>query len=177
TVATIIQLAIVLTATSLSTVRAMSPSLVFGLITALGYGAAFTLRVSRETEPSKDPNGHAFSFPKALLFAAILSLVLLASAALQDLFGEKGVMIAAAVAGFADAHSAAISVASLVASEKMNPSDAVLPILIGLSTNTISKLVVASMSGARQFAIRVIPGLVLVLFAAWAGSLVGGLLS
>ena len=133
TVATIIQLAIVLTATSLSTVRAMSPSLVFGLITALGYGAAFTLRVSRETEPSKDPNGHAFSFPKALLFAAILSLVLLASAALQDLFGEKGVMIAAAVAGFADAHSAAISVASLVASEKMNPSDAVLPILIGLS--------------------------------------------
>ncbi len=84
-------------------------------------------------------------------------------------------MIAAAVAGFADAHSAAISVASLVSSEKINSSAAVLPILIGLSTNTVSKLVVAGMSGGRQFAIRVIPGLVLVLFAAWAGSLVGGL--
>ncbi len=175
TVATIIQLTIVLTATSLSTLRAMLPSLIFSLIMALAYGAAFTLGASRETEPSKEPNGHAFSFPKALLFATILSVVLLASAALQDWFGENGVMIAAAVTGFADAHSAAISVASLVSSEKISSSAAVLPILIGLSTNTISKLVVAAVSGGRQFATRVIPGLVLVLFAAWAGSLVGGL--
>ena len=46
-----------------------------------------------------------------------------------------------------------------------------LPILIGLTTNTISKLVLAGTSGGRAFAVRVIPGLILVVLAAWGGAL------
>jgi uncharacterized membrane protein (DUF4010 family) len=56
-------------------------------------------------------------------------------------------------------------VASLVASGKLTPPDAVLPILAGLSTNTISKIVLAASSGGLSFALRVIPGLVMVAFA------------
>ena len=41
----------------------------------------------------------------------------------------------------------------------------------GLSTNTISKLVLAGTSGGRSFAVRVIPGLILVVLAAWSGAL------
>jgi uncharacterized membrane protein (DUF4010 family) len=96
---------------------------------------------------------------------------MVASAALQEWFGENGIILAAALAGFVDTHSAAISVASLVASEKMTAADAVLPFLAGLSTNTISKLVLAGTSGGRSFAIRVIPGLILVGSAAWVGAL------
>ena len=40
-------------------------------------------------------------------------------------FGETGIILAAAVAGFVDTHSAAISVASLVASGKMSAADAI----------------------------------------------------
>ena len=84
-------------------------------------------------------------------------------------FGENGVIVAAAVAGFADTHSAAISVASLVASGKLTTSDALLPILAGLSTNTVSKDVLAATSGGRPFSFSVVPGLFLVVFAAWVG--------
>ena len=73
------------------------------------------------------------------------------------------------MAGFADTHSAAISVASLVASGKLPASDALLPILAGLSTNTVSKVILAATSGGRRFAFRVVPGLVIVFLAAWAG--------
>ena len=96
---------------------------------------------------------------------------MVASAALQEWLGENGIILAAALAGFVDTHSAAISVASLVASGKMTAADAVLPILAGLSTNTISKLVLAGTSGGRSFAVRVIPGLILVVLAAWLGAL------
>jgi len=100
-----------------------------------------------------------------------LSSILVASAALREWFGETGVIVAAALAGFVDTHSAAISVASLVASGKMTAADAVLPVLAGLSTNTISKMFLAGISGGRAFALRVIPGLIVVALAAWVGAL------
>ena len=53
----------------------------------------------------------------------------------------------------------------------MSAADAVLPILTGLSTNTISKMFVAGTSGGRSFALRVIPGLIIVALAAWVGAL------
>jgi uncharacterized membrane protein (DUF4010 family) len=88
----------------------------------------------------------------------------------SEWFGEAGVILAAALAGLIDTHSAAISVASLVASEKMSATDAVFPILVGLSTNTASKMIIAGISGGRSFALRVIPGLIVVVLAAWAGA-------
>jgi hypothetical protein len=45
-----------------------------------------------------------------------------------------------------------------------------LPILAGLSTNTVSKIVLAGISGGQAFALRVVPGLILVAAAAWAGA-------
>ena len=37
------------------------------------------------------------------------------------------------------------------------------------STNTVGKMILAGTSGGRASAVRVIPGLILVLLAAWAG--------
>lgn len=172
TVATIVQLALVLSAVSPTAFRAISPSLILAALAAIGYAAAFTLRALQETSSTKEPPGHAFSLSAAMLFALVLSVVVVTAAALQNWFGENGVIIAAAVAGFVDTHSAAVSVASLVASGKVSSSDAVLPILAGFSTNTVSKMILAGTSGGRAFAGRVIPGLILVLLAAWAGTFV-----
>jgi uncharacterized membrane protein (DUF4010 family) len=103
-----------------------------------------------------------------------LAAILMASAALRELFGETGVILAAAAAGFVDTHSAAIAVASLVASGKMSTADALFPILAGLSTNTISKVVFAWGSGSHSFAVRLIPGLILIAVTAWAAALLFG---
>jgi uncharacterized membrane protein (DUF4010 family) len=171
TVATVVQMSLVLAATSMATLSMLSIPLICAGIAALAYGAGFTIRTLREKEAPDPQPGQAFSLPVAVLFALTLSAILIASAALREWFGETGVIVAAAAAGFVDTHSAAIAVASLVASGKMSAADAVLPILAGLSTNTVSKIVFAWSSGSRSFTLRLIPGLILVVATAWTGVL------
>jgi uncharacterized membrane protein (DUF4010 family) len=103
------------------------------------------------------------------VFAATVSAILVASAAVNQWLGSAGLAVAAGIAGFADTHSAAISVASLVSAGKITAPDGVLPILIGLTTNTATKSVIAITTGGRGFALQIIPGLLLVILAAWAG--------
>jgi uncharacterized membrane protein (DUF4010 family) len=171
TVATVTQLCLVLAATSPVALRAMSMPLIWAGIAAAAYGVGFMVLALREREAAEPQPGHAFSFPVALAFALTLAAVLIASAALREWFGETGVIVAAAAAGFVDTHSAAIAIASLVASGKMTATDAVFPILAAFSTNTISKMIFAWSSGSRTFALRLIPGLILVAGAAWGGVL------
>jgi uncharacterized membrane protein (DUF4010 family) len=171
TVATIVLMSLVLAATSIATLRALSIPLICAGIAATAYGAGFTIRTLREKDISNSQPGQAFSLPAALIFALTLSAVLIASAALRDWFGETGIILAAAAAGFVDTHSAAIAVASLVASGKMTAADAVFPVLAALTTNTISKMVFAWISGHQSFALRLMPGLILVAGAAWAGAI------
>ena len=171
TVATIVQMALVLAATDVTTLRALSVPLVCAGLAAVVYGTAFTIWALQQKTEGEAQSGHAFSLSTALVFALTLSCILVASAALREWFGETGIIVAAALAGFVDTHSAAISVASLVASGKMSAADAVFPILAGLSTNTISKMFLAGITGGSAFALRVIPGLIVVALAAWVGML------
>ena len=171
TIATIVQMAFVLAATSMTTLRTLSVPLICAGVAAILYGTVFTIRALQQKTESEAQSGRAFSLSTALVFALTLSSILVASAALREWFGETGIIVAAALAGFVDTHSAAISVASLVASGKMSAADAVFPILAGLSTNTMSKMFLAGISGGRSFALRVIPGLIVVASAAWVGML------
>lgn len=173
TVATVIQMALVLASTSMATLSVLALPLICAGAVAAVYGAVFTVLALREKTEAEQQQGHPFSLRTAIVFAMTLSAILLASAALQDRFGANGIIFAVAIAGFADTHSAAISVASLVASGKLAASDALLPILAAFSTNTISKVILAATSGGLSFAARVIPGLILVALAAWAGALSG----
>jgi uncharacterized membrane protein (DUF4010 family) len=170
TVATIVQMALVLATTSMATLMSLAAPLMCAGVAATVYGTAFTVLTLRQRSEAELQRGRAFSLWTAFVFALTLSVILVACAALQDWFGENGIILAAAIAGFADTHSAAVSVASLVASGKIASSDAILPILAGFSTNTISKIILASTSGGLSFALRVVPGLILVAFAAWAGA-------
>lgn len=170
TVATVVELALLLGATDMATLRAFYIPLLCAGAAAILYGGLFTAWALQAKVDEHYTPESAFSLKTALTFAAILAVVLLASAALQDWFGDTGVLAAMAVAGFADTHSAAISVASLVATGKIKAAEAVLPILAALSTNTVTKMIFAVSSGSGAFALRVIPGLLLVIAAAWAGA-------
>ncbi|OFX01373.1 MAG: hypothetical protein A3D94_19795 [Alphaproteobacteria bacterium RIFCSPHIGHO2_12_FULL_66_14] len=170
TVATFVQLTVLLAATSTATLMALSVPLACGGAAALLYGGVFTVLALRHEVERQDEPGHAFSLRSALLFAALLAVILVASAALDDWFGGAGVLAVAGLAGLADTHSPAISVASLVASDKLGADAAVVPILAAVTTNTLTKMVFAVTGGGAAFAVRVIPGLILVLAAAWAGA-------
>ena len=92
------------------------------------------------------------------------------SEVLQDRLGSSGLLLATALGGFADAHSAAIAAASLVAAGRLDAEAAVLPIIVALSTNSATKAALAAAIGGWAYARRVIIGLVLVVAAAWAGA-------
>ena len=173
-IATTVQLAILIAATSMETLKVFYLPLVFSGAAALLYGGVFTLWALRHTAEDHEPPGSAFSVRTALTFAAILAVVLLVAAAAQDWFGEAGVLVAAASAGFADTHSAAVSVAALVEEKRIAAPLSVIPILAAITTNTISKMIFAVSAGGRSFALYVIPGLILLVAAAWAGAFVAG---
>jgi len=170
-VATIVQLAVLVAVTSLPTLEAFVMPLVLSGAAAVLYGGIFTLWALKQRGESQETPGSAFSLKTALTFAVILAAVLVLAAALQDWFGETGVILAAGAGGFADAHSAAISVASLVADGRLEPPAAIVPILVALTTNTLTKMIFAVSAGGRTFALYVIPGLILMVIAAWAGIL------
>jgi uncharacterized membrane protein (DUF4010 family) len=173
TVATVIQLAAVIGATSEPALAVMAAPLICAGVAAGGYGLVFTLAALRQKGAESGTVGEALSLKTALLFALTLSVVLLASAALKHWFGETGAIVAAALAGFVDTHASAISIASLVATGQLKADAAVVPILAGFTTNSATKVILAMVSGGRAFALRVIPGVLLVAVAAWAGVFLG----
>ena len=171
-VATVVQLAILIAATNMPTLQALWLPLLFSGGAAVVYGGAFTLWALKQKSQKHEAQGNAFSLTTALTFAAILAVVLLIAAAAQDWFGEAGVLVAAAAAGSADTHAAAVSVASLVNDGRIKPPQTVIPVLAAFTTNTVTKMVFAVTAGGRLFSLYVIPGLLLMLAAAWAGLLV-----
>lgn len=169
TVGTIALLSLLLAATNTEVLMAAAPSLALSGITAVLYGLAFSFIALSEEKGLVAEDGHAFSLWTALIFAAILAVVLLVSRAMNEWFGASGVAVTAAVAGVASVDPAVISVAALTNAGKMAPADAVFPILIALSVNTVTKIVLAASTGGLGFSLRVVPGLLLVVAAAWAG--------
>ena len=169
TVSTILQMAVILVVTDRSTFSEMKLPLLLSGAAAVLYGGLFMIKTADRKVDAAENTGRAFNLITALIFAVTVSSILVASAAVNQWLGSAGLAVAAGLAGFADTHAAAISVASLVATQKITAFDAGLPILIGMTTNTITKIVVAVTTGGAGFAFQVIPGLLLVIFAAWAG--------
>ena len=169
TVATVVLLAIVLGATSVQTLGEVALALVLAGIAAVGYALLVTARMLRGHPPDHFERGRAFDLRGAVVLAALVAGVLVVAGALNEALGERGVTVAAAVAGFADSQSAAVSASTLAGAGKISAQDAAVAALAGFSTNTVSKAVVAYALGKRRYALDVWIGLALVLGAAWAG--------
>jgi len=146
----------------------IAPALAAGAIAAALYGLSFTFRAGTPEPAADSEPGRAFSFGTALGLAAMMAVMLVLAAALRAWLGEAGVTVGAVVAGFIDPHSATVSIASLAASDKMAPREAVMPILAAMTSNTLAKLAMATGTGSRGFALRIAPGLLAPMAAAWA---------
>lgn len=174
TVATIIQMAVVVATVQPALLDALLWPLVFGGAAACVYSIPFIPRGSpARNEPPDEDAGRAFDLKTALIFAAVVSAVLLLSAGLSTWLGARGTLLAAALTGLVDTHATAASVASLVVANKLSVDAALWPILAGLTTNTLMKALVAFSAGGLRYAARIVPGLALVIGAVWLGTLTG----
>ena len=167
TVATFLQMGLLLSVVSPAVAVELAPALIAGGLAAAIYGLAFTWWAVRAQGSRPDATGRAFSLKTALTLAATLCVMLIAAAFLQQRVGEAGIVAGAALAGFADTHAAAVSVASLANSGHFHPANAITPILAAMTCNGVTKLVLAFGAGAPSYAMRVAPGIVLSLAAAW----------
>ncbi len=171
-VATLVLMSILLATANTETFEAIIPALGLGAAAALLYGGGFALIALRTQVPTASATGRPFDLRVAFGFAAILTTVLFISAALDEWVGPGGVAIGLAVAGLADTHAPALSVASLVAAGQIEARDAIIPILLAMTTNSGTKMVLAYSTGGRAYALRVWPGILAILAALWTGGLI-----
>lgn len=176
TIATFLQLGIVLGAGSPATLTKTAVPLACGGAVAVvgGVVAAF---VGSPGRGDRAAPGRAFSIRSALLFAGLVAAMLVVGALAHDAFGGSGVAVAAALGGLADTHAAAAAVAGLVAQGQVTPAAAITPILLALTTNTVTKAIVARVAGDWSYAAPVWIVLALALGAAWAGAVARAVIS
>jgi len=164
----------VVTATSPALGWQLAPACAAAAIVA---GACGGLMLWHAKRPNGDEVelGRPVSLKAALLFAAVVTGVLIVSALLSRWLGAGAAIASVAVSGFADAHSGSISAAMLHRNEGLEAGAAQIAVLLAFSTNAITKIVVSFVTGTRGYAARICVGVVASVAAAWFAWLVAGL--
>ncbi len=179
-VATILQMTFIVGLLSPTLLAALRGPLLMAGLAALGYAAWFiwlalrepaSISGAREGAGVEQQRGRAFDLGAAAGFAALMAAVLTLAAALNAWMGQGGLLATAAISGLADAHAMAVAASALLAEPKIVLSAAVPAVLVALSTNALSKALLAANAGGAAYAKRVVPGLLLMVVAAWLGAL------
>ncbi|MEI8304617.1 MAG: DUF4010 domain-containing protein [Burkholderiales bacterium] len=165
--ATVIQIALVCATISRATLAAIAPLLAAGAIAALAAALPGMWR-SRGATAAALPAGRVFDLPRSLAFAVLLTAITWVLAWVNAHLGAAAARLGATLAGFVDVHAAVASGASLVAQGGQAPAEAAILMLLALSANSLSKLVAAWVSGGGRFALRVAPGLAMLVATPWA---------
>jgi uncharacterized membrane protein (DUF4010 family) len=167
-VATVVQLAVLLAVVAPAVLLELSVPLAVAGAAAIAYGGFYTYRAAWTDEPAQAMAGRAFRPRQALAFALTVTLVLGLSALLASEYGSAGASAGIAVAGFADVHAAGVSAAGLAATAGIGNVVAAALVLLAFTTNSLTKAFVAALSGGWSYFRAVVPGLALMLGAAWA---------
>jgi uncharacterized membrane protein (DUF4010 family) len=94
----------------------------------------------------------------ALIFAALYALVIFATAAAKDYFGDRALYVVAFVSGFVDVDAITLSTAQLANHGRLSPQTAWRVILIATVTNLVFKIGIATLLGSTcLFARLVLP--------------------
>ena len=145
-------------------------------LAAAGYGAFFAYIAARNAKHTYPMMGRAFQPRFAILFALMITAFLFIAAFLADRYGAQGATLGIALAGFADAHSASASAARLLATGSLNERAAVVAMILAVTTNSATKVIVAWKSGGGRYVRAVAPGILLMLAAFALGAWFDGLI-
>lgn len=170
-IATVVLLVVVAVSVRIDSLAFLYPSLIAGLLTALGC-ASFVVRSGpRQSAAPEIPTGRAFSVVSCLAFAALLTLVSAVMGVLASRYGQLAVPAGAALAGFVDVHAAATSVLAIGTADGLSAADARTAVLLAFSANSVSKVGAAWLSGGSAYGWRVSVGLTAIAVAMWLPTL------
>jgi uncharacterized membrane protein (DUF4010 family) len=169
--ATVAQVGLILGTVEPALLAQMAWSLLGGFVTTAAYGLCLMLRTPTTSAGQAITVGGAFDLKLALLMVLTLTGITFVSSMMLFHFGQVGVMLTATLGGFADAHASTASIAALATSSQLALQAASIPVLLAVSCNSLSKCLVAWVSGGRRFAVYVIAGQVLLTGAMWLGLL------
>lgn len=142
--------------------------LALAAVPMLAYAGWLVHGAPRTAEEAK-PVGRTFNGLAVILFVALVGGFSVASELLIRWLGAPGALVGAAVMGLADAHAAAVSLATLLAGDRLAPSVAATGVILALTANMVIKIPAAFLAGTRAYAFRVTAGVGLLLAGLWTG--------
>ncbi|WP_096285737.1 MgtC/SapB family protein [Mycobacterium ahvazicum] len=155
--ATFVQLLIVIALVDIEVLRSLWPPVVAGAVVLVG-AAAFVYRggphrqnAAQDEEAGAAKATRPFALRPALVLAAVLTFALLVGRWGADMLGPKGVVLATFAAGLADAHAGAVAAASLAAKGDITVDTALVAVAAALGSNLLVKAVLAFTAGGRRF--------------------------
>ncbi len=173
-IATLVQLMVLLQLLAPQVLTLFLQPLCFG---ALGMGT-YTLWVLVLAKPAvvtsvQTKEASAFDWQSLLTLTAVVCAVSYVSAAWNAMYGQTGLWAGAAVSGLADAHAIIPSLASLLSHDQLLPIDAVIPLLLALTANTLTKSIIALQAGGWAYARKVSLGVWITTVFVWMGYFLG----
>ncbi|MEM6109904.1 DUF4010 domain-containing protein [Mycobacterium sp. 050272] len=155
--ATFVQLLIVIALVDVEVLRRLWPPVVAGAVVLVGAaavvyrGGTHRQNAAQDQEVGATKAGRPFALRPALILAAVLTFALLVGRWGADILGPKGVVLATFAAGLADAHAGAVAAASLAAKGDITVDTALVAVAAALGSNLLVKTVLAFTAGGRRF--------------------------
>ncbi len=166
---TLVGVAVLVGMTDMRVLWALAVPLAFSFAAAGVYAVVFAILGVRRGHDEKEEEGRAFDLKSAILFALSVGVTLVGAALLKDWLGQAGLAVGVGLSGLVNSQSAAVSAAALSAAGSISPHAAVLPVMLAITASLVTRAIASYMAGGRSFAMRVVPGLVLVTAAGWLG--------
>lgn len=171
-IATVVLYGVIIAAIDRTLWTHLAVPLGLALATAVAATAVLAGQARASVDAGDAPRGRAFQVLPALLVGVASAVVAVSTAALAGFIGRSGIVVVSSLAGFVDAHATTGSIAALHLGGTIQPEVAALALISALTSNTVTKVVMAAVSGPRAYTLRVAAGVALIAGAAWAGLLV-----
>lgn len=171
-IATVVQYGVIVAAIDRALLAHLMIPIGFAFAAAVAATAVLARQARASAEAGDAPNGRAFQILPALLVGGSSALVAVSTAALAGSIGRSGIIVVSSLAGFVDAHATTGSIAALHSGATINSDLAAIALISALTSNTLTKVLMAAVSGPRAYTLRVAAGVALIAGAAWAGLLV-----
>lgn len=165
-VGTIVQLVVVIGTFSLTLLQQLAlPLTAAGVVAVVAALAANRRSSAKPVDLSEFYGKRVFEPLRAFGFAGLLAGVMLLAAWLRSVLGEGSVIWVLGVSGLVDVHAAAASAAQLESTASIAATQAEYGLLAAFGANSLLKCLMAWLKGGSAYALRVVPGVVLMLVA------------
>ncbi|MHA6896445.1 MgtC/SapB family protein [Ralstonia pseudosolanacearum] len=165
-VATLVQMALLVAAIDIVLLRSLAVPLVVGTVMTVGWAVFWMLRDRTQVRAEGENACSSIDWRAAAGFGLWTAALLLVVAVSRAWFGTAAVTVVTLFGALADVHAATAAIATQAAGGALTRSVAGALVMLALSVNTLTKVIVAT-SGGKTFAGQVAAGLLTALAASW----------